>query len=192
MNNTLVARIEQVCCLGLDGQVFIPALLRELHACIPCSNYVFHWVDEHLRVANVFSEEQPEMLPRYVGEFLNKREREREAFPGVSQLVAQHPGAFTMQEVAYDSYQRSAFYNEILRPAGYHQMLALAIHEHGRSLGLLVSLRGAKDAAYQSKEKSLLEHLAPFIAHGMHNATPVNYPLVEHPESGFAVLPIDQ
>lgn len=185
MNPTLIARIEQVCCLGLEEQIFIPALLHELHSCIPSINNMFHWVDAHLRVVNVFSEAPPIVLPLYVSEFLNKRERE--AYPGISALLAQQAGAFTIQEVAYENYFQSTFYNEIVRPAGYHHMGAVPIREQGQALGLLVLDRGPKDAAYQSKDKTLLERLAPFIAHGMH-AVPVQYPLVEHPENGLIIL----
>jgi len=186
MNTASVARIEQICCLGLAGQVFIPALLGELHACIPSSNNMFHWVDENLRVVNTFSEMPPQKLPLYVSEFLNKRERE--AYPGISELAARQSGAFTIQEVAYDNYNQSSFYNEIVRPAGFQHMAAVPIHNHGKSLGLLVLGRGAKDAAYQGQDKTLLDRLAPFIAHGMHNASPVQHPLVEHPDSGLIVL----
>ena len=127
MNAALLARIEQVCCLGLEGQIFVPALLRELHALVPSSNNVFHWVDGRLQVVNVFSEMPPCVLPRYLQEFLNKRERE--AFPGVSELVACRSGAFTIEEIAYEHYYQSAFYNEILRPAGYYHMVAVVIRE---------------------------------------------------------------
>ena len=186
MNNASVARIEQICCLGLAGQVFIPALLGELHACIPSSNNMFHWVDENLSVVNTFSEVPPQKLPLYVSEFLNKRERE--ALPGVSELAARQTGAFTMQEIAYDTFYQSALYNEIVRPAGFHHIAAVPIREYGQPLGLLVLCRGAKDAAYQGQDKTLLDSLATFIAHGMNNASPVQYQLVEHPDSGMIIL----
>lgn len=186
MDAALLARIEQVCCLGLDGQVFIPALLRELHALVPSSNNVFHWVNERQQVINVFSEIPPGVLPRYLSEFLNKRERE--AFPGVSELVARYSGAFTMEEIAYENYYQSAFYNEIMRPADYRYLAAVVIREQNRALGMIVLHRGHKDRPFQDKEKNLLESLIPFIAHGMNNAVPVHYPLVEHPDSGLMIL----
>ena len=186
MNATSLARIEQVCCLGLDGQVFVPALLRELHTLVPSINNVFHWVNGRQQVVNVFSEMPPGVLPRYLQEFLNKRERE--AFPGVSELVARYSGVFTMEEIAYEHYYQSAFYNEILSPAGYHHVVAVVIREQSHPLGLLVLHRGRKDKPFQDKEKILLESLIPFIAHGMGNAIPIRYPLVEHPESGLMIL----
>ena len=186
MNTASVARIEQICCLGLTGQVFIPALLGELHACIPSSNNMFHWVDENLRVVNTCSERPPELLPLYLNEFLNKRECE--AFPGTSEMLARRKGAYDMRDVAYENYYRSTIYNELSRPAGFHHLIAVPIRENGQALGLLALGRGIRDAEFQEQDKTLLDRLAPFVAHGLHNATPVQHQLVEHPESGLIIL----
>ncbi len=71
-----IAGLRRLCCLGLGGQIAIPALLGELHALIPSTNNFFMWSGPDQEVAKVYGEGAIlEMLPLYLGEFHNKRER---------------------------------------------------------------------------------------------------------------------
>jgi hypothetical protein len=73
-----IARIRRLCCLGLGSQVAVPAILGELHALVPshCNNFL--WAGANQELANLYDEGDVilPVLPLYMDEFHNKRERE--------------------------------------------------------------------------------------------------------------------
>jgi hypothetical protein len=72
-----IARIRRLCCLGLGGQIAVPALLSELHALIPSGNNFFHWVGPDQEIANVYGEgDLLQVVPLYFSEFHLKSERD--------------------------------------------------------------------------------------------------------------------
>lgn len=72
-----IAAMRRLCCLGLGGEIAMPALLSELHALIPSTNNHFMWAGPDLELANVYGERDlMQSLPLYFSEFLNKRERD--------------------------------------------------------------------------------------------------------------------
>ena len=72
-----IAGIRRLCCLGLGGQVAIPALLGELHALIPSNNNFFLWAGPNQEVVNFYGEgDILQSVPLYFSEFLDKREQD--------------------------------------------------------------------------------------------------------------------
>jgi hypothetical protein len=69
--------IRRLCCLGLGGQIAVPALLAELHALIPSYCNQFFWAGPNQELANIYDEGDTilPILPLYLSEFHNKRER---------------------------------------------------------------------------------------------------------------------
>ncbi|KAF0192704.1 MAG: LuxR family transcriptional regulator [Gammaproteobacteria bacterium] len=51
-----LAYIRQLCCLGLDSELTIPVLLRELRAIVPYQCAVFCWIGSNGELRNLYSE----------------------------------------------------------------------------------------------------------------------------------------
>lgn len=52
-----LARIKQLCCLGLDSQIVVPELLKQLHEVVPMYSATFFWSDDNCQTANVYDEQ---------------------------------------------------------------------------------------------------------------------------------------
>ncbi len=51
-----IASIRRLCCLGLGGQIAVPALLGELHGLIPSYSNQFFWAGPNQELANIYDE----------------------------------------------------------------------------------------------------------------------------------------
>ena len=61
MKQSLVrARIRQLCCLGLPGELLIGALLPAIRELVPSDSAAFFWVDSRGEMQNLYAER---MLP---------------------------------------------------------------------------------------------------------------------------------
>src|SRR5262249_23837459 len=132
-----IARIRRLCCLGLGGEIAIPALLGELHALIPSTNNYFMWAGPDLELANFYGEgDTLQSLPLYLGDFVNSREQDVVfSFPEVmrnrkSEVTNYHDNL----KIDLRTFQRHDFYNLILRPHGIDFGLQIKLAEHGRGL----------------------------------------------------------
>jgi len=166
-----IAAKRRLCCLGLGGQIAVPALLTELHALIPSTNNHFRWAGPDLEIANVYGEgDFMQSMPLYFSEFHNKRERDviSTFSEGMrrrkSQVMTFHESAV---KVDRRTYERHDFYNLMQRPHGIDFILGLKVSEHGRGLGLLHVSRQNGDPEFTDRDRTLLEWIAPFAAHAL-------------------------
>jgi DNA-binding CsgD family transcriptional regulator len=188
MISAKVAAIKELCCLGLDDRTFVMTLLSELHGVVPSLANTYVWLDSHNQVTDLY-DESPEawrLVPLYLQEFVNNRERE--AVPAMSELAARTSGVITTAQVATKEFYRSAFYNEILRPSDHHHAAAVVIRDYDRPYGVLLLNRGEQESEYATAELKLIEELLPFIAHGFATAGAVRFPLVENGDVGLLIL----
>ncbi len=51
-----LTHIRQLCCLGLGGEVIMPALMQAMHDYIPCYQNIFFWVGEDGQHTNIYDE----------------------------------------------------------------------------------------------------------------------------------------
>jgi DNA-binding CsgD family transcriptional regulator len=188
MDSRKLAGIKDLCCLGLDDRAFIPALSAELHSIVPSHGNNYLWLDASLRVSNLYGEssEAWRLLPLYMQEFMNKRELD--AFPGVSEIARRGPVVATTEQVMRDGFYRSEFYNEILRPVGYHHFASAVVNDGGRPLGVLLLHRGKNEPAFQKDELQRLRTLLPFVAHGMASARKIRFPSVNDGDVGMLIF----
>lgn len=70
------SRLQQLCCLGLEAQIAIPLILRELHAVVASHWNGFFWCDPDGNIINLFAELPEALAPLYYREFHNHRELE--------------------------------------------------------------------------------------------------------------------
>jgi DNA-binding CsgD family transcriptional regulator len=156
----------------------VPALFRELHTLVPSCDNVFFWAGQDGALANMYCEapELIEVLPLYLSEFHNKREREvLQTFDEVMRLNDEptvHNFYDRYLKVSRQEYLKHDLHNLIMRPAGYHQRLHVRVREHDRSLGFLHSIRAERDPEFTPGEARILEFVAPFIAHALTEAKP--------------------
>ncbi len=137
-----IASIRRLCCLGLGGQIAVPALLAELHALIPSTNNHFLWAGPDQELANFYGEGDLLLsMPLYFSEFLNKRERD--VILTFSDVMRRNRNSevrtFYESNLKVDlrTYEHHDFYNLIMRPHGIDFSLQLKVAEHGRGLGML-------------------------------------------------------
>jgi len=169
-----IGKVQRLCCLGLGGQMLIPALIRELQAILPCYNANFWWGGPHQGISNVYvAIGNPEPISIYYEEFYQRRERD------VWLTFAE--GMRTLYPTAGDLYQRilkvdrrdyfkSDLYNLVMRPLGGDQVLHRRFAEHGRGLGSLQLCRKSKESSFSANDCKLLDGIARFVAHGMTSA----------------------
>jgi DNA-binding CsgD family transcriptional regulator len=166
-----IARIRRLCCLGLGSQVAVPAILGELHALVPshCNNFL--WAGANQELANLYDEGDVilPVLPLYMDEFHNKREREvvftfTETMRRSrrSEVMRYRERTLKVDERRFENHD---FYNLTMRPTGIHDALQLAVVERGRSVGLLNISRAHRDPEFTERDRQLLLSIAPFFAH---------------------------
>ncbi len=186
-----IARIRRLCCLGLGGQIAIPALLGELHALIPSTNNHFMWAGPDLELANFYGEgDLLQSMPLYFSEFHKKREQDVIfTFPDVMRRNRKSE-VVTFDEcflkVDRRTYERHDFYNAILRPHGIDSMLHLKLAEHGRGLGILHVSRQNGDPEFEDRDRTFLEWIAPFAAHALAPGRP-DEQFVESEDRGLTI-----
>lgn len=188
MESRKLAAIKELCCLGLNDRALVPALLADLHSIVPSHGNNYVWLDASLQVMNLYGEsaEAWRLLPLYMQEFKNKRERQ--ALPGPSQIVQKTSGIVTTAQVVYDGFYRSEFYNEILRPVGYHHSALATVKDGRRPVGILLFHRGKNEPAFEASELQRLRTLLPFVAHGIASGGNIQFPSVNDADVGVMIF----
>ncbi|MDQ6867222.1 MAG: helix-turn-helix transcriptional regulator [Pseudomonadota bacterium] len=186
-----MAAMRRLCCLGLGGEIAVPALLNELHALIPSTDNHFMWAGPGQEMANFYGEgDLMQSMPLYFSEFHNKRERDVIiTFSDVmrrsrkSEVMTFHESALKVDRRTYEQHD---FYNVILRPHGIDFMLQLKVAEHGRGLGMLHVSRQNGEPDFTDRDRTLLEWIAPFAAHALAPGRP-DEQLVESDDRGLII-----
>jgi len=186
-----IAALRRLCCLGLGGQIAVPALLSELHALIPSTNNHFVWAGPDLEIANIYGEgDFLQSMPLYLSEFVNKRELDIISTFSEGMRRKRKSAVMTFHESAVKvdqrTFERHDFYNLILRPHGIDFILELKVAEHGRRLGVLHVARQRGDPEFTDRDRTLLEWIAPYAAHALAPVRP-DEQLVESDDRGLII-----
>jgi DNA-binding CsgD family transcriptional regulator len=166
-----LASIRRLSCLGLGGQIAVPAILSELHALIPSHSNQFYWAGPHQELANMYDEGDVLLpaVPLYLSEFYNKREKEVVFTFAETMRRTRRSAVMRYREntlkVDERKFENHDFYNLVMRPTGLYDGLQLIVSEHGRSVGLLHISRACRDPEFTERDRQLLLSIAPFIAH---------------------------
>ncbi len=185
-----IASLRRLCCLGLGGQIAVPALLAELHALIPSHSNLFYWAGPNQELANFYGEgDVMASLPVYLSEFHNKRELDvtvpfTELMRTKRNIVADYRER--SMKVDQGTFRRHAFYNTILRRHGLDNSLRLQVAEHGRGVGLLDVCRDG-ETEFTARDRKLLEWIAPFVAHALAPAC-IGETLTESNDCGLIIV----
>ena len=186
-----VAALRALCGLKLHAEILIPAVLEALHAVVPSYRNLFDWTDERGRLVRYFIEGpiDAQIAQLYFDEFHNRREAE--AMPRFETLHSLPPGVRGADELAHDGFYRSALYNEIWRPQGFHTRLEAVVRgRDGRLLGSLVLYRQPGDPRFTHDEEHRLASVLPPLAAALQATGPAlaNDRHVNAPDAPEALL----
>lgn len=166
MKQTAVrARIRQLCCLGLPGELLVASLLPALRELVPSDSAGYFWVDGRGEMANLYAERllPPAVMSEYFERFYDGREGNfRRAF---SERAAAPDGVVATSADA--QLQRTEYYNEILRRLDAHHVLYGVVREQGRPVGQVSLYRPADGPAFSPRERADLASVLRYVAHGM-------------------------
>jgi DNA-binding CsgD family transcriptional regulator len=159
------ARIRQLCCLGLPGELLVGPLLAALRELVPSDSAAFFWVDGRGEMTNLYAERMlpPEWMALYFeryydagGESFRKAFRERAAAP--EGVVASTADAKA---------RKSPYYNEILRRLDAHHVLYGVARAQGVPLGQVSLYRPRVAPAFGARERGDLASVMRYVSHGI-------------------------
>lgn len=186
-NTAAVAHFRQLCCLGLGGEVVMPALLKALHDIVPSAMNNFLWADDNGNVCNACYEAPitPELVTLYATEFCNKRERE--VGPTFGEGMRYVSGVVNWGPLMTRQFLRSDVFNLIWRRHDARDALAAVIRENGKGLGGMLLFRSPGERSFNSREEKALERLIPHIAHALKGNRNLRGAFTASGESGLVI-----
>lgn len=159
------ARIRQLCCLGLPGELLIGALLPAIRELVPSDSAAFFWVDSRGEMQNLYAER---MLPAdlqtlYFERYYDGQEASfRRAF---LERAASPEGVVATS--ADGDLTKTGYYNEILKRLDAHHVLYGIVREQGAALGQLSLYRPMDAPAFTPRERADLASVMRYVAHGV-------------------------
>lgn len=160
-----ITAIRALCSLRLHAEVLVPAVLEALHQLVPSQRNLFDWTDSQGRLVRYFIEGpiDAEIARLYFAEFHNRREAE--AMPRFDALRRLPAGVRSADELEHAAFFRSALYNEIWRPQGFHTRLEAVLRARdGGLIGSLVLYRGPGEARFTPADEQHLAAVVPAFA----------------------------
>ena len=159
------ARIRQLCCLGLPGELLIGALLPAIRELVPSDSAAFFWVDSRGEMQNLYAERMlpPDVQSLYFERYYDGQEASfRRAF---LERAASPEGVVATS--ADGDLAKSAYYNEILRRLDAHHVLYGIVREQGAALGQLSLYRPTDAPAFTPRERTDLASVMRYVSHGV-------------------------
>jgi DNA-binding CsgD family transcriptional regulator len=177
------ARIRQICCLGLPGELLMASLLPALRELVPSESAAFFWVDARGEMRNMYAERMlsPEVMSLYFERYYDGRDSSfRRAF---LDRAGQPDGVVAITPDAQQ--MRSPYYNEIQRKLEAHHVLYGIVREQGAALGQLSLYRSPQGQPFGSREHTDLASVMRYVAHGVAGGD-------ARPEAAFAFQDSDE
>jgi DNA-binding CsgD family transcriptional regulator len=159
------ARIRQLCCLGLPGELLMASLLPLLRELVPSDSAAFFWVDSRGEMQNLYAERllPADVMSLYFERYYEGREASfRKAF---LERAAAPDGVVSMS--ADGELRKTDYYNEILKRLDAHHVLYGIVREQGAALGQLSLYRPLDAPAFTPRERADLASVMRYIAHGI-------------------------
>jgi DNA-binding CsgD family transcriptional regulator len=159
------ARIRQLCCLGLPGELLIASLLPTLRELVPSDSAGFFWVDARGEMKNLYAERllPPEVMSLYFERYYDGREASfRKGF-----LARANAPDGVIATSADGDLRKSEYYHEILKRLDAHHVLYGIVREQGAALGQLSLYRPMDAPAFSARERNDLASVMKYVAHGV-------------------------
>ena len=159
------ARIRQLCCLGLPGEMLMASLLPALRELVPSDSAGFFWVDSRGDMRNLYAERllPPDVMALYFERYYEGREA---SFRRAFRERAEAPDG-VVATTADSELRKTGYYNEILKRLDAHHVLYGIVREQGDALGQLSLYRPADAPAFTQRERSDLASVMRYVAHGV-------------------------
>ena len=159
------ARIRQLCCLGLPGELLIGALLPAIRELVPSDSAAFFWVDSRGEMQNLYAER---MLPSDVQTLYFERyyDGQEASFRRAFLERAASPEGVVATSADGDLI-KTDYYNEILKRLDAHHVLYGIVREQGAALGQLSLYRPMDAPAFTPHERTDLASVMRYVAHGV-------------------------
>jgi len=184
--------LEQLCCLGLPGEVLVPELLARLHGVAGSRANIFFWFDKRCEVSNAYAEDPVfySLAPLYFAQYYGREEYD---------LVGAEYSEFMRWPAVVEDFRnlvrddrrlaRSGFYREIIQSADFRNVTYLKVREGGRPVGMVLLGTDETKPEIDAAERQRLARLAPFIAHAL--AAPKSFAAGSYEDDDFGVLVFD-
>lgn len=159
------ARIRQLCCLGLPGELLVASLLPALRELVPSDSAAFFWVDSRGEMRNLYAERllPADVMSLYFERYYEGREASfRKAF---LERAAAPEGVVSTS--ADGELRKSGYYNEIMKRLDAHHVLYGIVREPGAVLGQLSLYRPLDAPAFTPRERADLASVMRYVAHGI-------------------------
>jgi DNA-binding CsgD family transcriptional regulator len=159
------ARIRQLCCLGIPGELLMASLLPALRELVPSDSAAFFWVDSRGEMQNLYAERllPAEVMSLYFERYYEGREASfRKAF---LERATAPDGVVSMS--ADGDLRKTEYYNEILKRLDAHHVLYGIVREQGAALGQLSLYRPLDAPAFTPRERADLASVIRYVAHGI-------------------------
>jgi DNA-binding CsgD family transcriptional regulator len=159
------ARIRQLCCLGLPGELLMSSLLPALRELVPSDSAAFFWVDSRGEMRNLYAERllPADVMSLYFERYYEGREASfRRAF---LERAAAPEGVVSTS--ADGELRKTEYYNEILKRLDAHHVLYGIVREQGAALGQLSLYRPPDAPAFTPRERADLASVMRYVAHGI-------------------------
>ncbi len=185
--------LEQLCCLGLPGELLVPELLARLHGVAGSRANLFFWFDERCEVSNAYAEDPAFYagIPLYFEKYYKREEFDLAGVTHAGFMRRPEPMDDFRSLVRDDRrLQRSGFYNEMFRSQGFTNITYLKLREGGRPVGMVLLGTDEAKPGIDAAERRRLARLAPFIAHAL--AAPKSFAAGGYEDDDFGVLVFDR
>jgi DNA-binding CsgD family transcriptional regulator len=159
------ARIRQLCCLGLPGELLMASLLPALRELVPSDSAAFFWVDSRGEMQNLYAERllPADLMSLYFERYYEGREAAfRKAF--LERAVAPEGVVSTSAD---GEFRKTDYYNEIMKRLDAHHVLYGIVREQGAALGQLSLYRPLDAPAFTPRERTDLASVMRYVAHGI-------------------------
>ena len=160
-----LAHIRQLCCLALNPEQIMPALLKSLRELVRADSAAFFWVDSRGDISDMYAER---MLPPELMRLYFERHYESASHSFRTRLIERvRRGELVAEVEPDDALQRSEYYNQILMPLEAHRILQGIVRDHGAALGQLSLYRDRRAPAYSAADRDNLETAMRYVAHAL-------------------------
>lgn len=182
-------RLDQLAHLGLPSQIFIPALLQELHHEIPAISNTFFWQDEQEKLCNIYDEMsniavfQTFIVAMTSDVIKDKKIRSTDWFNQLTKPT-------TSSEYIEKSPLIDKFYKTVLMPMGYHNTCFVPIFhpKSNKRLGMLMVHRTQDDNDFSNNERQQLLKISSIIAHGLEQSGTAPIHTIDGWEQGLLIV----
>lgn len=185
----VLSQIRLLCATSVPSTLVIPDVLASLHQIVPAEGYVFTWFGERGDLAGMYCEPP---LDRPAPNLLKAPQRLlSEAGYRNDHLRPQSMSGHVAQISVSPEFKRSAFYEQMCRPAGVDHGWDGFIRVGGQVRAVLALWRSRQAPPLTSEEESRLLGAFPYLSHllALEGAeAPADGRLLACDEQGFALV----